>query len=842
MVLGGGALRVTRLPMEDMEPYEPLEMSHGLDQAGVSYRRDEGARVIFVARETYRGDMRQFGRPGLTFTKGTKIEYVPTPNEAQNGMWKGRISRREGWFPERVVQPVYARATDSYRAQSRDELSFDEGEIVQVDTTRTGEDFWWRVSVTGGRGGLAPATFLEVVPAPAASPPRNVRPDVPEAGAGLNGWAQAPSTGQRLLPRGLESSHEGPTCAECYAPFQVVAATILASAPFRYIMYVIILLCTVLMGVQTHSATMDEEWVRTSVHFFDVIAVLVFAVEFVLKVGSHGMQPYLLFWRRGEPDWWELLNVVILLASVVALFRGSPGAWVRALRVFQLGLNALRSEVVGRRTRPFAVLVVAMAKGIYSSLYILLLLAVIYLIFAVAGVSFMGANDPKHFGDLEDAVLTLYQVTTMDNWADVMYINTEGCTEANYARWLAVGYECTSPTPRPIFAPVYFGLFTIVSSLVVVSLFVGVITVSLQHALHQQIRSERCSLPFRAQRHVHHLERAKPLIRRAWEPAEEVLCFYEMDCQYLTRVEGAGGGVSLRRAYVELSRYCERFARSETAEYVMMPAIALSTVLIVVDTDAPGSLDRATDDLLNALVVLVFVVEVAAKTVACGLQPSRFFRNSWNALDLIVVSFSVLPLDRLAMVNSLHLRMVRLLRIIKIFSVLESLQLIVEGLAAGLSSISVLFLLLAIVVYMYAVLGVHLFRGNDPVFFGSLEAALLTMYQCATLEDWSERLYVNVYGCAKYGYEDLPGRCTASLGAPALATTFFCSYTVVTSFVRPRVTREMPRGGAPLTTLGPWLPSLAAAAGSAQLLRGRRDHGRGHRHPPAQQAPERGAL
>ena len=46
--------------------------------------------------------------------------------------------------------------------------------------------------------------------------------------------------------------------------------------------------------------------------------------------------------------------------------------------------------------------------------------------------------------------------------------------------------------------------------------------------------------------------------------------------------------------------------------------------------------------------------------------------------------------------------------------------------------------LLALLLYVYAVLGVHFFRDADPVHWGSLSTALLTLFQMLTLEGWVE--------------------------------------------------------------------------------------------------------
>jgi voltage-gated sodium channel len=47
-------------------------------------------------------------------------------------------------------------------------------------------------------------------------------------------------------------------------------------------------------------------------------------------------------------------------------------------------------------------------------------------------------------------------------------------------------------------------------------------------------------------------------------------------------------------------------------------------------------------------------------------------------------------------------------------------------------------ILLGLILYVYAVLGVHLFRSSDPTHWGSLGIAFLTLFQIITLEAWTE--------------------------------------------------------------------------------------------------------
>ena len=51
-------------------------------------------------------------------------------------------------------------------------------------------------------------------------------------------------------------------------------------------------------------------------------------------------------------------------------------------------------------------------------------------------------------------------------------------------------------------------------------------------------------------------------------------------------------------------------------------------------------------------------------------------------------------------------------------------------------------LLLGLLFYLYAVLGTTIFGTNDPHHMGTLHIATLTLFRCATLEDWTDIMYI----------------------------------------------------------------------------------------------------
>jgi len=59
--------------------------------------------------------------------------------------------------------------------------------------------------------------------------------------------------------------------------------------------------------------------------------------------------------------------------------------------------------------------------------------------------------------------------------------------------------------------------------------------------------------------------------------------------------------------------------------------------------------------------------------------------------------------------------------------------------------------ILVMVFYIFGILAMIMYKANDPWHFANVHLALLSLFRAATLEDWSDIMYVNFYGCANYG-------------------------------------------------------------------------------------------
>ena len=134
--------------------------------------------------------------------------------------------------------------------------------------------------------------------------------------------------------------------------------------------------------------------------------------------------------------------------------------------------------------------------------------------------------------------------------------------------------------------------------------------------------------------------------------------------------------------------------------------------------------------MLNAAILVVFVVEIVLKLLAFG---PRFFRSGWNIFDFLIVSISLMPATGPLEI----LRALRILRVLRLLSQVPKLRVIIESLMRALPGMGWTALLLLLVFYVFAVMGTMLFGETFPEYWGNLALSLFSLFQIMTLESWS---------------------------------------------------------------------------------------------------------
>ena len=185
-----------------------------------------------------------------------------------------------------------------------------------------------------------------------------------------------------------------------------------------------------------------------------------------------------------------------------------------------------------------------------------------------------------------------------------------------------------------------------------------------------------------------------------------------------------------------LPEWCRRVSTASAFRRGVVLLIVANAVLLGLLT-FPGVRERWGGALaaLSALVQVLFVAEIALRLGAHGRRPGAFFRDGWNLFDFTVVALSLLPA---AGPFATVARLARILRVARLVSSVPDLRLIVGTMLRSIPSIGHVLVLLSLLLFVWAVLGVELFGAADPLRWGHLGLAVETLFQVLTLEGWAE--------------------------------------------------------------------------------------------------------
>lgn len=134
---------------------------------------------------------------------------------------------------------------------------------------------------------------------------------------------------------------------------------------------------------------------------------------------------------------------------------------------------------------------------------------------------------------------------------------------------------------------------------------------------------------------------------------------------------------------------------------------------------------------VDRIILAFFVVELAARLYA---YRGAFFRDPWNWFDTVIVAVALLPASGPASV----LRALRILRALRLVSAVPSMRKVVNALLAAIPGMGSIIGLLALVMYISAVLATKLFGEVAPEYFDELPTSLFSLFQIMTGEAWPD--------------------------------------------------------------------------------------------------------
>ncbi|MGH6769773.1 MAG: ion transporter [Xanthobacteraceae bacterium] len=252
----------------------------------------------------------------------------------------------------------------------------------------------------------------------------------------------------------------------------------------------LIIVNAVILGLET-SKTVMASYGR-ALEILDHIILAIFVLELTARILVHRWA----FFR----DPWSLFDfIVVAIALVPATETFSVLRALRVLRVLRLitTMPALKRVVAG---------LLAALPGMGS---IVLLIGLIYYVFAVMATKLFADDKPELFGTLGESLFTLFTVMTLEGWVEVV----RSLMEKHSWAW------------------VFFITFIVVTTFMVLNLFIGVVVNAMQAEAVKGEAAER-----EAEREIVH-EEAAPILAEVKRLREE-LAHMRKD---MGRMAGAGG-------------------------------------------------------------------------------------------------------------------------------------------------------------------------------------------------------------------------------------------------------------------------------------------------------------
>ncbi|MCR5010888.1 MAG: ion transporter [Lachnospiraceae bacterium] len=157
--------------------------------------------------------------------------------------------------------------------------------------------------------------------------------------------------------------------------------------------------------------------------------------------------------------------------------------------------------------------------------------------------------------------------------------------------------------------------------------------------------------------------------------------------------------------------------------------------------------------LFNNVCLWIFIIEMLLKFLAYGMD---YFKDPWNWFDMVIIGTSLISaLPFMAALRAFRvlrvLRSLKALRSMRLVSSIHHLQIILIAIVRSVPSILWTGLLMILIYYIFALIGVNLFGEAFPDWFGTVGKAMYTLFQVMTLESWSmgiSRPVMEVYSAA----------------------------------------------------------------------------------------------
>ena len=542
-----------------------------------------------------------------------------------------------------------------------------------------------------------------------------------------------------------------------------------------------------------------------TLELLDYLFTSIFLVEMVLKIVALG--------AFAQPDGyflsgWNLLDSFIVTTSVISLLASDVESLsvIRTLRVARV-LRPLR--VIQRNPglrQVVSSLFIAM-PGVFDVSQVCILVTVVYARFLMqflmgrmgscndesiadreqcvgtyvddAGQTmrrWWGNDDIGNFDNIGAATLTLFEMSTLEMWPDLMFRAMDSNPEEkgralvqDQHPWMAV----------------YLIGWIVLSAFFMLNLFVGVVLENFNRIREQEDGSGLMDDT-----------------QKEWTRTLQTILTIRPE--KALRPPGGRGAWSLfrRRVFLLVQGDSSNPDDPQKTIPVAFEKFVITLVLLNVASMAvtwygqPGYVYTFAE-VADVFFTVAFTLEALLKITGLGLR--QYLHSPWNVFDATLVSGAIVAdllegLENVGIkVDPALLRMLRIFRIARLLRLMRvsgGLNRLITTMAVSIPALANVGFLLFLFMYIYTILGIELFHNlpldgefiNQDANFATFGTAMMTLFRCITGESYNGIMH-DAMITEEYS---APGRCSnaeGNCGKPTAAVVYFISFFVLESMV-----------------------------------------------------------
>ncbi len=174
---------------------------------------------------------------------------------------------------------------------------------------------------------------------------------------------------------------------------------------FELLVITVIIFSALLVGAKTYEIS---DTAQTALLFMDWFITIFFLTEITIRFVA---EPRKLDFFK---NFWNLFDTLIVVISIIPADNTDMAIIARLVRVFRV----LRMISIIPELR---LLLTSLIKAMPQLGYVMLLMFIIFYIYAAIGSTLFEDINPNLWGDITISMLTLFRVMTFEDWTDVMY-------------------------------------------------------------------------------------------------------------------------------------------------------------------------------------------------------------------------------------------------------------------------------------------------------------------------------------------------------------------------------------------------------------------------------------